>query len=160
MDGDGWQFEFGNNYGRSVEDDIRNGISAPHQGIFIRRAIMARYPFDTRYRIAADFKLNLQLWTDRSLDIRKVRDKVAYYSVDGTSGRSVTLRREESLLILRELSMEASAVRLLDGSLIERFVKKAIPSAGLRGRIKRALGMTVKHSCGWAECPYCGRQGR
>lgn len=160
VDRDGWQFEFNNNYGSGIEDDLRNGISAPHQGIFIRRPVMERYPFDTRYRIAADYKLNLCLWTDGGLKIKKVRDKVAYYSVDGTSGKSVALRREESLAILKEFGMEAFSRRLLDGDAFTRLVKHAIPDERLRLRLKIALGKMRRHSCGWNGCPYCGGQER
>lgn len=119
VDSSGRRFDFGNNYGRSVEEDLGAGISAPHQGIFIRRSVLGRYPFDTRYRIAADYKLNLQLWTDRGLDIKKVRDKVACYSLDGTSGRTVWLRRWETLRILKELGV-------LDGGYIRRGIMEAV----------------------------------
>ena len=116
---DGRRFEFGNNYGAGIDDDIRNGISAPHQGIFIKRTVMERYPFDTKYKIAADYKLNLQLWTDRSLDIKKVEDKVALYSLGGTSGRTVWRRRWETLRILKELGV-------LDGGYIRRGILEAV----------------------------------
>ena len=156
----GWQFEFNNNYGSGIGDDLRYGISAPHQGIFIRRPVMERYPFDTKYRIAADYKLNLCLWTDGGLRIKKVRDKVAYYSVDGTSGKSVALRRAESFEILKEFGMEASGRRLLDGDALTRFVKRIIPDERLRLRLKITLGRVRRHSCGWSGCPYCGGQER
>ena len=156
LDGHGWQYEFGNNYGVSVEDDLKDRVSAPHQGIFIKRSVMGRYPFDTRYKIAAEYKLNLQLWTDGSLRIKKIRDKVAYYSTEGTSARTVRLRREESQAILGELGLGASAPRLMGGNIFIRAMKRIVPDDKFWLYLKLIILRRIyRHRCGWEGCPYC-----
>lgn len=39
----------------------------PHQGIFYPKAVFARYRFELRYRVAADYELNLRCFGDKNL---------------------------------------------------------------------------------------------
>lgn len=59
----------------------------PHQGCFYRRELLLAHPYDLRYRVFADYDLNLKLYEE---GVRAVvsREVVAYHSVRGLSNQS------------------------------------------------------------------------
>lgn len=152
----GFQYAFDNNYSRTIDEDNMYGISAPHQGIFIRRKIMNKYLFDIKYNIAADLKLNLQLWGDRALKIKKVKNKIAYYSCEGTSGKNIKKRTQETKEILKEFNCENLAHVYLskDKSFIMK-IKKLFSNNTIIMCLKVFFHKMYKHKCRWEKCPYC-----
>lgn len=153
----GFQYPFENNYNCTIDDDIKNGISAPHQGIFIRKEIMNKYLFDCRFKIASDFKLNIQLWTDNSLKILKIKNKIAYYSCEGTSSRTVQQRKEETICILKELKLDnliSIYFKTKENVFFSR-IKMFLIDTKLFMYVKFLFHKLYKHNCRWEKCPYC-----
>lgn len=152
-----FQYEFNNNYDNTIAEDLQKGISAPHQGIFIRRSIMNNYLFDTKYQIAADYKLNLQLWTDKNIKILKIKDKIAYYNIEGTSGKTMEQRKAETIDILKEFNLEHCIDNYLKHHKSPSRIKSNIVNSYCYNVIKLYLKKLQKHACQWEKCPYCKR---
>ncbi|MCW4461890.1 glycosyltransferase family 2 protein [Sphingomonas sp. BT-65] len=85
------------------------GVSAPsrlraqilfrnwcQQSLFYSRQYLAAHPFDTRYRIQADHKANIEIRADRLRRFGLSREVVAYFSTGGTSQTSydIAFRRD------------------------------------------------------------------
>lgn len=63
-----------------------------HQSIFYPRHIIQKYGFRKKYRLLADYVLNLELWADKEVSFKYFNSIVARYSTSGLS--STTLDRE------------------------------------------------------------------
>lgn len=167
----GYQKKINNNLNLSRNEDIAlSNISAPHQGLFVRKLAMEKYPFDTKYKIAADFKSLLNLWYDNEILIKKIDYIIAFYSNEGFSGKSSLLRKKENFDIIKELELGNTGWGKKVGATksITRFLKDFITKIGLRKMVVFLLHIydfcrkkTVKHSCAWSFCRYCqNKSGR
>lgn len=56
-----------------------------HQSIFYPAAVFTKYKYDTRYRVFADYALNLQCWGDKAFNKTYVNIDVAWYNLTGFS---------------------------------------------------------------------------
>lgn len=56
-----------------------------HQGIFYLRAYLLEHRYETRYRIQADHKLNIDIVSNRTLRFEVSQEMVAYFSAGGVS---------------------------------------------------------------------------
>ena len=89
------QMSFENNTEYSKEEDIvRRNIRSPHQGMFVKTSIMKQLKFDTKYKIGADYKLLLTLWYG-DYKVKKIPDKIAFYSAGGISNQQAEKGRQE-----------------------------------------------------------------
>ncbi|WP_077036104.1 glycosyltransferase [Pelomonas sp. KK5] len=56
-----------------------------HQGLFYQTRYLKSHPYDTRYRIQADHKMNIDIVSDRNNRIFIAKDLVAYFCAGGIS---------------------------------------------------------------------------
>lgn len=161
----GFQKLYENRYLNTREDDITaRVISSPHQGMFVKTQVMKKHSFDTKYKIAADYKSLLELWLDRDISILKIDSIVAYYNNDGTSGKSITKRRNETLSIQDEFKFWNKTLYDLNTGKkkITWYVKDFLILLRIN-RLKMLLSLilgflrhkVVKHNCKWDFCRVC-----
>ncbi len=103
--GDAAEYEFGNYYlFYKCFDKIEARMPFSHQSSFIRRELLLQYPFDTRYRIGADYNLLLTLYK-KDVVFTDVGTTVCIVSKDGLSSvnlydtfiESVAIRNEHGI---------------------------------------------------------------
>ena len=58
-----------------------------HQVIFYPAAVFKKYKYDLRYRVFADYALNLRVWGDKSFKKQYVPVTIARYNVTGFSSQ-------------------------------------------------------------------------
>ena len=84
-----------------------------HQTIFYPRAVFGTMKFDTRYKILADYALNIQLWGDKRFRFRYIPELVAIYSTAGISNteEDKLFHRDKPALVAKYLSRDIAAQR-------------------------------------------------
>jgi glycosyltransferase involved in cell wall biosynthesis len=55
---------YGKEFSKVYDDYYLTKLNICHQGIFYPEAVFKRYRYDTKYRVYADYHLNLRLWKD------------------------------------------------------------------------------------------------
>ena len=140
------------------EEAVLSGYNAPHQGMFVRRAILNQHPFDTNYRVAADYKNFLTFYyLDSNIILRQTDLIVAYYANDGVSGSEIEVQCMEYIRALQENGLDPSdCIKKRRGYLarIKNIAKKRL-------RKTRALKCLLlhygwkRHSCSWEFCRWC-----
>ncbi|WP_374166315.1 glycosyltransferase family 2 protein [Arcticibacter sp. MXS-1] len=80
-----------------------------HQAIFYPRSVFKKYQYDLAYPVAADWALNLHLWSDRFYKFKFYPLLIADFSMSGISGRTKdhNFLRDQPLLIKKTLGLFA-----------------------------------------------------
>lgn len=133
----------------------------PHQGMFVKRELAVKCPFELDLRVVADYKFFLTCYFDDSIIIRYVDFPVVFYSLDGVS--SDTSKELQAI-------KEKNRVRAYFGLpllppppppkkiYLKRFLKKLHLFELVRYLRDRYVKTGRKpHSCKWKICRWCGR---
>jgi glycosyltransferase involved in cell wall biosynthesis len=82
--------------------DLMRG-SLPHQGMFIKRELMIKHPYDETYKILSDWKFCIEGIVFDNCSFRNVDIIVADYDTSGISSNSNGLLPKERVQILNEM---------------------------------------------------------
>lgn len=82
--------------------DLMRG-SLPHQGMFIKRDLLVKHPYDENYKIMSDWKFCVETLIFDNCSFRNVDVVVADYDTNGISTNSNGLLPKEKGLIIKEL---------------------------------------------------------
>ena len=128
----------------------------PHQGLFVKRSIAVKLPYDVNYKITADYKFFLQCYRNKEISIRYEDYPVALYAMDGVSSNSVRELRNERIKIFKELGLVYSDECATGIKLI---IKTILRKAGILMAIRkmRNLFLWKHHKCTNELCRWCGR---
>lgn len=76
-----------------------------HQGMFYPTAALQRYPYDTRYRVYADYVLNFQCWGDASIRKQYLPIQISAHALTGFSSFTddIPFRQDKASLVKRYL---------------------------------------------------------
>lgn len=82
--------EKGKQLGKQTDYEQLIVSNIPHQAIFYRKTIFEKFNgYDERYKVLADYDLNLKIFEDRSLRKVFVNDLVSLFSNNGISNRTI-----------------------------------------------------------------------
>lgn len=163
VDGEsGRQHPVFNNHARLK--DLFDGRMVPHQGLFCRTELMKKYKFDTKYKIAADYKFFLQLYYDDNVAIKFIDEIVAFFADDGASN-DYELCSYENEMICKELNI--SFIRNNLKNKFKSYVKCVLKRLRILNsifKIKNYIGKSIsrsflwkKHTCDNEKCRWCRR---
>jgi glycosyltransferase involved in cell wall biosynthesis len=76
---------YGREFGKAYNDYYLTRLNLCHQAIFYPRAVFERYHYETKYRVYADYHLNLRLWKDKAFKFVHCNFLVARFAGDGFS---------------------------------------------------------------------------
>lgn len=142
----------------------RGGMS-PHAAMFARRELLLRYPFDTSYRIAGDYKFFLQCYYDEKVQIQYSDIMVAFFATSGLSSDVESAWREEKRLY-SELGLSLRSYNSADSSWLARMMKYLLIVTRLFVPIRRIWRFFnirlrwMNHTCTNKICRWCGRMER
>ena len=140
---------------KATESDY-NHTMIPHQGMFVRRDLLLKYPFDTSYRIAADYLFFLTCYYDKTVQFRYIAFPVAFYSMVGVSSVPSVLLREENNRVRATFGLPA---RMVCKSYVKEFVKDVLKQLHLFELIRYILDRYIHktwqpHHCNWQGCRW------
>ncbi len=122
---------------------IRQHIPFCHQSVFVRTDILARYRFDTQWKLAADYDQFVRMYQD-GIRFYHVERRVALYDYAGASIMSANRTIQES----NEIRKQAGFYRQADG------IKAELQKIRMRMRvsIKKLLpGVYFSKKRGWYQ---------
>lgn len=74
-----------------------------HQSILYPASVFKKYHYDLRYKVLADYALNIKVWGDKSFRKKHFPYTIAYYNMNGFSSRNKDLAfREDRKKLIRE----------------------------------------------------------
>ena len=142
------------------ERESFNGLMIPHQGMFVRSTVLKESPFDTTYKIAADYDFFLKCYLNQNIMIAFYDFPVAYYSSGGRSGHSA-LSCDEYIAIMQKYALPRemiSFVRHRFNTPWKQCIKTMLRKVGLMGVLLKWIGAR-QHVCEWTACRWCKRMG-
>jgi glycosyltransferase involved in cell wall biosynthesis len=81
---------------------LRFKMPFAHQGVFVRTDLLRRRPFDTRYRLAADFDFFRDIYARHGEGVFLARSvRLNYFRIGGASYQNLGLRHREFLDVIR-----------------------------------------------------------
>ena len=139
-----------------------HGGMVPHAAMLVRRDLFRRYPFDTSYRIAADYKFFLQCYYDENVRIQYSDEMVAFFSLSGVSSNIEACWAEENR-IYQELKLPFHSPDYSHMMLPIRWLKQLLIAVRLFIPL-RSIGKMIdsrlrwkKHECSNRICRWCDR---
>lgn len=149
---------------RFTQEDVYQGYSIPHQGLFVKRVILEKYGFDKTYRIAADYKCFLQLYFAADVRFKFIDAPVAFYAADGRSAELTVERMEENIRAMSEAGMPTAYVesyrqltagqRKTDEMGFKSMLRNILRKTDLLKYVRQQRGWRVHH-CVWKGCRWC-----
>jgi len=151
---------------KKVYDSGMGGMIG-HAGMFVKRDILLKYPFDESYRIVADYKFFLQCYYDETIRFQYSDVIVAFFSLSGISSSNIDCIKENSR-VYRELNLGFDAYCIdTNKSIIKRNIKKILCKlkffsifltiyAPIKKYIKKHF-LWEKHHCSNPICRWCER---
>lgn len=154
----------GTNENVQNQENYHGGMT-PHAAMFARRELLERYPFDTNYRIAADYKFFLQCYCDPTVRIQYSDEIVAFFANAGISSDLEACWKEYNC-IHQELKLPFHTPDYTMLSPMMRIIKKGLICIHLYILARKIWNHIntrfrwQKHVCDNKICRWCGRMER
>lgn len=147
----------------AIDKHSYNGGMIPTEGIFWRTDLVKEYKFDESYKIAADYKLFLQLYYDDTVRFKFIDLPITYFAVGGISCTQRELCIKEDNRIYQELNLFQFIDRHKKCSITKNIkdkVKYIIHDMFFFENLKHTRDKIFrqKHHCNNKICRWCGRK--
>lgn len=76
---------YGKPFYKVYDDYYLTKLNFCHQGLFYPQAVFNSYSYDTRYKVYADYHLNLRLWKDPAFEFEYINKLIASFPEGGFS---------------------------------------------------------------------------
>ena len=140
--------------------DIEYPLMIPHQGMFCRRSLFQKYRFDTKYKIAADYKFFLQCYYDNDVNIEFVdHPAIVYFSIGGISSMYTTWNENRDIQIEMGFPISKVQTKKNRSKRISYYIKKLLNTLNLLSVVLISFKGWKKHRCDNQICRWCGRFG-
>ena len=145
---------------------IDEGYLINHQGMFTKRSVLKKYPFNEKYKIVSDYEFILKTYFDKDIKYKYISLPVAFYSMAGISATDNSRILEHIEVMkkfhLNEKNIEKYEKELIDKNMkinkIKEYFKNSIKNFLLKFKIWKFIqnrrGMIV-HKCDMPQCRWC-----
>ena len=137
-----------------------------HAGMFVRRSLLKKYPFDETYKIAADYKFFLQCYYDSTVRFKFVDTVIAFFSNNGLSSNENECLIENNR-IYKELNYPFNSVASNNAAPFKKRLKFILSKTSLGNKVIALYSLIIntyhthfkweKHHCDNPICRWCGR---
>lgn len=168
-------YEYGVDEKLGLENLIKNDIARnkktfqggmiPHGGMFVKRYLFDKYPFDASYKVVSDYKFFLQCYYDKNVKFKFIDLPVVFFSMSGVS--SMLDLSNELTRLHEEMNLSfASHKKKGKVYLVKNKIKKILEYMGLyKYKVflhRKYLGIKKRvswkrHICQNDICRWCGR---
>lgn len=150
------------------DEDIFNGKNIPHQGLFVKSAIMKKEKFDISYQIASDYDFILKCFYSDNVKIKKIDLMISFYSNGGMSS-TLDNRNAEHATVMKKYHLNQDKINhglrkpskmKTTRRRIRKDINEILLSIKFLQYIKRELKNKlskkwVAHTCEWTNCRWC-----
>lgn len=136
-----------------------HGEMIPHPGMFTRRELLLKHPFDTSYRIAADYLFFLTCYYDSSVKFRFCDEPVVYFSLDGVSSRDKHLLDQENQRVWATFGIPGLPITNRRRERFKEMLRFLHVFEPMQYCLNRYIRRTWQpHHCDWSFCRWCHPQ--
>lgn len=133
-----------------------NGGMIPHPGMFTKKRLLEKYPFDVRLKIASDYKFFLTCYYDDTIRFKYINFPVVYFSNAGISSNENFEAKEIERELGKNFGGNSAKTRLIAilRSVFGNFIyttSRAFFWIPIRDRFR------ILHRCNNKICRWCGR---
>lgn len=138
-------------------------VQAPnHQGMFTKRNVLLKYPFDEQYRVSSDYNFMLTCYTDPTIHIKRSHIKAVYYATGGFSGINSERCLQEMEEIYWKFAKGKEWREQTPSSIFVDCLKNVLKKLGVFEQIRLVINIYIrkkwkKHHCKNKICRWCGR---
>lgn len=130
----------------------------PHQGVFTKTSFLKKRPFDTTYKIVADYDHYLYMTKILKVNIKRTSMIIAFYSTEGISSVDDNCRKENNIV-----RKKYNLPLLKKGNQIKVCISNFLRIIGILNWQRKIRGAKsyrkyMKHSCNNKVCRWCGRK--
>ena len=145
-----------------LDKDRFPGHGIPMQGLFIKRALFGADPFDTSYRIAADFKFMAGQYYDSNIRFKYISNPIQYFENGGISSMQVAECNAEYQRIYKDLGLNQFIGNKREDNCIKTTLKELLKTLGVLYPVRLFYHAHIKkdwhrHHCSNKICRWCGR---
>lgn len=134
------------------------GGMIPHPGMFTKKKLLEKYPFDTTYKIAADYKFFLTCYFDGAVKFKYISLPIVYFSNGGISSDDKMGKEAKEIKryfgVRESVSTQGRIVILLKKILGERLYMELHERLWICIRNQ----FRSRHRCENKICRWCGRK--
>jgi glycosyltransferase involved in cell wall biosynthesis len=144
------------NNSHAVDKKSFDGRMIPHPGMFVKRELLLKHPFDISYQIAADYLFFLECYFENAR-FAFIDKPVVFFSSCGISSTNEVKLNEENEKIWRKFHLD---LKITEDNMTKHLLKNFLKGIGLfevaRYLINRYLREKwVPHICEWTGCRWC-----
>ena len=149
--------------GTKAENENYDYTMIPHQGMFARRDLLLRYPFDTSYCIAADYLFFLTCYFETENNIKYIKLPAAFYSLGGISADTANQRYLlENERVRKSFNLPIKRQENVNKDLKE-MIKNCLKIMHIFGTVRYVCNYYVRrtwrtHHCNWSVCRWCANR--
>lgn len=148
----------------AVDKKTYHGGMIPHPGMFTRRELLQKYPFDIKYKMVSDYKFFLLCYYDDTVKFKFVDFPVVYFSHDGISSRTDTT--QEKLWMYSELGLVFPKEESTILEKCKNFLREMLIYVHIYTFLHEKIFLPIRHSfmkthyCNNEICRWCGGKGK
>lgn len=147
------QLYYGNSHAK-VKDRFP-GWMIPHAGMYVKNAILKKYKFDVRYKIAADYDFFLKCYYDDNILFKFVDIPTYYFSNSGASSNEELIAKEVKKIKKSYGIREEVKIRSKSVYYIKQKIKKFLDFIGLGKFWRIKFTHWEIHKCNNDYCRLC-----
>lgn len=136
-----------------------NGEMIPHPGMFTRKELLEKHPFNISYRIAADYLFFLTCYYDCTVNFKFIDNPSVLFSTEGLSSTPSLILEEEKQKVRTKFGVIIKkSFKDIAKMWIKQFLEKihALKLVYLLPKPYIYRGWE-KHKCNWEKCRWCKR---
>lgn len=148
-----------------TEKRIKNGFLVHHQGLFTKKQVLEKYPFNLNYKIVSDYEFILKTYFDKRINIKYISIPIAFYSLGGVSATDAN-RLIEHIHVMREFNLNPQTIKNYELEYVN-LKNNTIKNNTIKNKIKTILKKIdyinlyfylngwKKHNCTNEKCRWC-----
>lgn len=147
------------------KEKIMQGYMVHHQGLFTKRKILEKYPFNLKYKIVSDYEFVLNTYFDKTIKYKYVATPIAFYSLGGISGYDAS-RLVEHVEVMEKFNLDKNIINQYKKLIKQRMdIRRFLKEQGKRIFcfmhiwifLQKCRGWSA-HKCEKSKCRWCGRK--
>lgn len=143
----------------AADKGVYNGGMIPHQGMFVKKEVIKKYKFDTKYRLSGDYDFFLKCYTNPDIRFLFTDKPVVFYANSGASSMLKCDGDKENAIIEKIYNIHAVKQKHYSIVFFKTYLRELLRKMHLLCFVSKIYsGNWIKHKCNNKICRWCGRK--